>query len=290
MRLTRGLLAVALISGAAVTGALAQADPNDVAKGWQDSADLSYVTTSGNSETSTIAFKNKLWRLWEKSGVEFVVAGLRSDATTTTLTATRDPNNPNDVNVDEESDNEKTAENYLINGRYDRYITDRFFWFGSAGWDRNEFAGVQNRYSGAAGLGNLWFNSDHMKFRTDYSLTFTSQENVVSDPEFDDKFAGLRLSYDYLHKLGKVTTFQSTLVIDENLEDTSDYRASFFNSVGVTMTSHLALKVGYLMQYDHDPALQSVAVTPPGPPGPNEVFVELDELDTVFTTSLVINY
>ena len=63
MRLTRGILAVALIGAAAVTGALAQADPNDVAKGWQDSADLSYVTTSGNSETSTIAFKNALQAL-----------------------------------------------------------------------------------------------------------------------------------------------------------------------------------------------------------------------------------
>ena len=283
-------MATALLCGAAFTPALAQNDPNAVTEGWKDSADLSYVTTSGNSETSTLAFKNKLWRRWLNSGVEFNMGALRSDATTITFTATRDPNNPNDIDVDEDKDSEKTAEAYFFNGRYDRYVTDRFFWFGSAGWDRNTFAGIQNRYSAAAGVGNLWFNTDHMKFRTDYALTWTSQEDVIEDPDFDDKFTGVRLSYDYIHKLGTVTTFQSTLIVDGNLEETSDYRGHFLNSVGVTMTTHLALKVSYLMLYDHDPALQAVTVTPPGPPGPNEVFVELDELDTVFTTSLVINY
>ena len=51
---------------------------------------------------------------------------------------------------------EKTAENYYLRGRYDRNITERFFWYGGVGWDRNEFAGIKNRMTVFGGVGNLW--------------------------------------------------------------------------------------------------------------------------------------
>ncbi len=284
------LLAAAGVFLAAIAAAGAQDDPNAPTTTWKDSAELSFVVTSGNAETSTFALKNKLWRRWEKSAFEVNLGGLRSESTTFTLTATRDPGDPNIVDVDEDKDTQKTAEAYFLNARYDRFISDFFFWYVAGGWDRNEFAGIENRYTAVAGVGNMWHNTDHIMFRTDYAATWTNQQDVVADPDFDDKFTGVRLSYDYLHKLGKVTTYESKLILDGNVEETSDYRAHFLNSVAVNMSTHLALKVSYLVLYDHDPALQSVTVTPPGPPGPNEVLVELDEVDTVFTTSLVINY
>src|SRR5678815_3256841 len=137
---------------------------------WQDTAELSYVVTAGNSETDTLGFKNKLWRQWEKSAFEFNAGGVRANATTTTTFALGTMNN---FDVTEKNDSNLTAETYYLNGRYDRKIIDSFFWFVAAGWDRNRFAGVQNRYTGVAGVGNIWTDTDRRKFRTDYSLTFT---------------------------------------------------------------------------------------------------------------------
>ena len=47
-------------------------------EGWKDSAELSYVVTSGNAETGTLGFKDKLWRKWERSGFELHPGALRS--------------------------------------------------------------------------------------------------------------------------------------------------------------------------------------------------------------------
>src|SRR5437867_11135829 len=72
-----------------------------------------------------------------------------------------------------------------MSGRYDRKISDRFFWFAGAGWDRNEFAGIagiRNRYTGGGGVGNFWADSESLEFRTDYTATYAKQDDVVRNP------------------------------------------------------------------------------------------------------------
>ena len=256
-------------------------------EGWFDTADLSYVLTSGNSETTTLGFKNKLWRQWSRALFTLNAAALRAESTTVARSV--DPGPP--AGIVETETEALTAEAYLFNGRYERNITDRFNWFTGAGWERNRFAGVENRYSAAGGLGNIWHDSEDLMFRTSYGVTFTKQEDININPEFDDTFLGLQLNYDYRNKFGASTTFTSTLVLDENLEDTSDWRANMVNAVAVTMSERLALKVSLTWLYDHSPAL--VAVDDPldllPPVGPTAL-AELEELDTIFTTSLVINF
>jgi hypothetical protein len=64
------------------------------------------------------------------------------------------------------------------------------------------------------------------------------------------------------------------------------------NSVAVAMNRRLALKVSLQWLYDNQPSLQLVDLfNPPFPPGTpaGRAQVELDELDTIFTASLVVN-
>lgn len=256
-------------------------------EGWFDTADLSYVLTSGNSDTTTLGFKNKLWRQWSAALFTLNAAGLRAESTTVTRSV--DPGPPPAI-VETETE-ALTAEAYLLNGRYERNITARFNWYVGAGWERNTFAGFENRYSAGLGVGNVWHNTEDLMFRTGYGLTFTKQEDVTVNPDFDDTFLGLQLTYDYRNKLGANTIFTSTLILDENLDDTSDWRANMVNAVAVSMSSRLALKVGLTWLYDHSPAF--VAVADPGdllPPAGPTALAELEELDTIFTTSLVINF
>src|SRR5262249_25147691 len=124
---------------------------------WKDSAELSYVVTAGNSRTNTLGFKNKLWRKWERSAFELNAGGVRAEATT--ITDEFAVGTTNTFSVTKQRTTDLTAESYYLNGRYDRKITDKFIWFGLAGWDRNRFSGIDNRYTGAAGLGNLWVDT-----------------------------------------------------------------------------------------------------------------------------------
>jgi hypothetical protein len=67
------------------------------------------------------------------------------------------------------------------------------------------------------------------------------------------------------------------------------------NSVSVTMSEHLALKVSLQWLYQNDPALEKVELFAPGdPPTPFDpklfVAVPVENLDSIFTASLVVNF
>lgn len=289
MKVRTAILAVVILAGLAP--ASAQEDPNTR---WKDTAELGYVLTSGNSDTNTFAFKNKLWRVWGINALEFNMGGLRAKATTRRFAVSddylNDPNGPFEVN--EERD--LVAEAYYLNGRYDRKLSEHFFWYTGAGWDRNRFAGIENRYIAAGGVGNLWFNSETMKWRTDYSATYTDQENVVDDPSFDGSFWGVRVTSSFMKKMGATTTYTNDAIFDENGEESKDFRANIINGLSVQMTTHLALKVSLQWMYDNAPATRSLDLYDINPDngGTKQTTVteELDKLDSIFTTSLVINF
>lgn len=251
--------------------------------GWSDQAELSYVLVGGNAQATSLGFKNTLMRTWERGRFTLRTDGIRAKTTTETLTAT---GTPDDFDIVRDESTDTTAEYYLVHGRYDRDISARFFWYAGAGWERNRFAGFDDRTAVQAGLGNVWHDTEDLKFRTDYAVTWTDQQDVVEVPGADTSFLGARLSYAYLNKLGASTTFTSLLIVDENLEETSDLRGDFTNAVAVKMTERLALKASLQLLYDHQPAVEAVALTP----GPGEVFLELDDLDTIFTTALVVSF
>jgi putative salt-induced outer membrane protein YdiY len=252
---------------------------------WRDTAEFSFVATAGNADTQTLGFKNKLWRKWDVSSFELNAGGVRSEGTTNRRAV---------GTVDSfrlEDDSELTAENYFLNGRYDREITKRFFWFAGAGWDRNTFAGIDNRYTAVGGVGNIWVDSETVKFRTDYAVTFTRQDDVVDIADMDDSFLGLRVSWHYLHKFGATTEYTNDLVVDENLDETDDWRANMINSVSVVLNKRLALKVSLQFLYDNQPSFEELPLfDTAGVDTGTAVLAELDELDTVFTSSLVMSF
>lgn len=290
----KGIRIIRAVGCSILLGFLMVAPPAaaDEELGWSDTAEFGFVATDGNTETSTLGFKNKLRRAWESSSFELKAGGIRVETTTTTSFAV---GTTTSFIVTEESDTEVTAENYYLNGRFDHKLTDRFFWYTEAGWDRNEFAGIENRYTGVGGLGNIWKNEERIKFRTDYGLTYTKQDDVIENPEVDDTFLGFRFSWEYKHKFGENTTYSNDLSLDENLDETSDFRGDMINSVAVSMNEHLALKVSLQWLYDNEPSFELINLydIDPGLPGAvllGEVPEELDDLDTILTASLVINF
>ncbi|HEX5042297.1 MAG TPA: DUF481 domain-containing protein [Candidatus Polarisedimenticolaceae bacterium] len=283
MRNVRG--AVLILAGLMAGGTAWAEEPK---LGWGDQAELSYVLTAGNSESSTLGFKNELKRTWEKATFSFKLAAIRAEATTFFRTAV---GTPDAFVFIEDKESSLTAENYLAALRYDRKVSDFLFWYGGASWDRNRFAGVENREIVEGGLGNVWVDRDDVKFKTTYALTYTDQEDVVEVPDQDGTFAGVRLGWDYLHAFGANTTYVNTLVLDDNLEDTSDWRGDMVNSLTVTMTKRLALKASLKWLYDAQPSFEAVPLQDTlGVPTGELALVELENLDTIFTTSLVLNW
>ena len=261
--------------------------------GWSSTAEVGLVVTGGNSETETLSFKNETARAWEKSSLRLKAGAIRAETTTTTRSAVQAvPAGP--ILIDETVLKATNAEAYYFEIRYDKQIHEKLFWFAGTGWDKNEPAGIDSRKAAFAGVGNIWRKSAKIRFRTDYAVSYTDQEDVVSSVRSVGKFAGLRASWIYRHKLNKMTKYSNDLVLDYGLEESANWRADMINAVAATLNSRLALKVSLQHLYNNLPPIELLPVVDgagmPVVPAVPDIEFELDELDTVFSTSLVINF
>ena len=252
---------------------------------WENGTELSFVSTGGNASSTTLGLKSTFTGTGGPNTFKLEFGGIRGETTFRTLSATV---TPTAFTVEETTDSELTAENYFVRSRYDRSL-GTIFAFGGAGWDRNTFAGVQNRYSLVAGLGRAWVESETSRFKTDLGATYTIQKDVAPAPGADDSFAGLRLSVDAMRQLTESAGFTSVLVVDENLDDTDDLRADWTNALTVSISQRLALKTSLQLLFDNQPSLLSVPLFDTGgTPVGTDVLTPSDEVDTVLTMTLVI--
>lgn len=282
MERNRGASGLILLSTALfIFSALGSLGAQEVETGWKDVAELTFVFTGGNATSSTFGFKNTADYLWPNAAFQLSAGGIRTNTGTTVRTATGTPEN---FSISETTDTETTAENYFLRSRLDRNLSEAAFVFAGAGWDRNTFAGVDNRYAFVTGAGRTWFAEDTRKLKTDLGLTYTIQDDVVENPDIDDSFMGLRGSYDYFRQLSGNTGFTSVLVADQNLNETSDLRADWTNSLAVAMSDRLALKTSFQLLYDKTPSLVAV------PLGDGEVLTPLGKVDNVFTVAIVASF
>lgn len=254
--------------------------------GWEYTAELTAVWVAGNSESNTFGLGSTLGGTWEVSSIKLTGGALRTESTTKTRRAV---GSVEDFTVLEEEDTRKTAERYFLRGRYEYRFSDRFFAFAGGEWLRNTFAGIDSKWLGVAGLGNVWIDGERVRFSTDYGLTVTKQDDVVPDPDVDDTFAGLRAAYDFALRISDNARFESAFIGDLNLSETDDVRFDLTNSLPVNISSTLALKPGLQLLWRNQPSLETVPlVTAGGDPTDESVLVPLEELDTLFTLALVL--
>jgi hypothetical protein len=290
--------------------------------GWSNSTDLSLVLTAGNSAAQTWGFSDQLRHVWKDARFEFEAKVIRSDTSDDRFFMVEPgiefpvggaPANPATSLI--KPDPTLDVANYLARGVYERNITPRFFWNAGASWDRNDDAGILNRYIVHAGVGNTWVDLERRRFATSYGISYTDREEEEPDPEKDRRFAGARLGWDYTEKFNEGTTFDHKFASNANLSDFSDYSIDTTSALTVSVVSHVSLKVSLQWLYEHEPALESdldviafvEVVNPDGIPGSgDERFRTLssggsklvlgsadarkDELDTVFRTALVIKF
>ena len=326
---TRWGIGVVLVATLALAGAIdgpgaAEEATEETAEDgpqWSNSTDLSIVLTEGNSTTSTLGFKNLLRREWKRAWIELKLDSVRSETADDRFVILvpgvewlpgEIPPPADTITIEPES--EPDVERYFLEGRYGRKIAKSREWNVGGSWDRNEDAGILNRYIVFAGLGNSWKKKEKLEFSTTYGLSFTDREEEEPDPEKDDRFMGIRLSWKFLAGMGKSAVYTHDFTSNMSLSDTSDYSLDMTNAVSVTLSDHLALKVSLQWLFASEPALEEVdlkafveLVDPDGIPGSGDEFfrtmasggaeidlgdadIRKEHLDTIFRTSLVINF
>jgi putative salt-induced outer membrane protein YdiY len=260
--------------------------------GWSDKASLSYVAVGGNAQSQSLGFSNEYKYLWTNSGFAFNFGGVRVN--TTTVNRTASGTTLSNAVLVETFTSTTSSENYFANTRFDRKISQNFFWFAGAGWERNRPAGMDNRYNGLSGAGYWWVNEDRTKLRTDLGVGYTKENLVFQQPGYSDSYGTWNLETKLEKKIFNTSSFMSDLLLTNNLKDSQDYLAIWRNAFTTNLNGNLALKIGYDITYKNKPAfvgvdvIQTPIATPPVVLG--KMPVQLKKTDTVFTTSLVITF
>ena len=252
---------------------------------WKATAELSFVVTGGNTATSAFSLGTSFTRKWNNDTLLFKSYILKSNSTTTTRTA---QGTETDFNIIEDKIHRLVAENYLLAGQYDRRISKNLSGQVGLSWDRNRFAGVDDRVMFTTGLGCAWVEKARTQIRTAAAMTYTLRQYVGQDMA---SFAGLRFSILADQKILDNSSVSTQFVFDKNLKRRIDWRFDWTNSVSASISKSLALKISLRMIYTNVPALQSLTLFDLGGL-PTDLFVQvpLKELDTFMTTSIVINF
>jgi putative salt-induced outer membrane protein YdiY len=252
---------------------------------WKATAELSFVVTGGNTATSAFSLGTSFTRKWTNDSLLFKSYILNSNSTTTTRTAR---GTETDFDIIEEKIHRLVAQNYLLSGQYDRRISKKLSGQGGLSWDRNRFAGVDDRVMFATGFGYALVEKTRTQVRTAAGLTYTLRKYVGQDMA---SFAGLRFSIGADQKIRENSSVSTQFVLDDNLKRMDDWRFDWTNSVSASISKSLALKISLRLLYTNVPALQSLALFDlDGLSTGLFVQVPLRNLDTVMTTSIVINF
>ena len=261
-------------------------------RAWTDKASLSLVSTSGNSKGDSLGFSNEFLYKWTKASLAVNFGGVRIETTNIARSATGLSTQPGGYVLEETETKTLTSDAYFANGRYDYKFTQHFFGFGSASWERNQPAGLDSRNQVILGVGVLWLDTPETKLRTDAGAGFTKERPVYEPAGFDGDHGTWQASARLEQKLWASSLLTSEAAYIGNTKDTEDSITAWRTSLTAKLSDRLALKIGYDLVHRNKP--NSVAVPVMSVINPNlslgVIPVPLKRTDTMFTTSLVINF
>jgi len=222
---------------------------------WVNSLGLSYVGTSGNTDTSSLGLDFKTTRKPTPWGLDLAASFTRADDSGVT-----------------------TAEQYYVGGRGIRALNDRWSIFAGLAWARDPFTGFDNRWLAEGGAELVAVKSEKHRLAFDAGLSWNSEDQIFFDEvameeytETIDWFGGvLGLTWDWA--ISKNASLSQRLLYHPNFDDTSDWRVGSDTAVTASLTKLLALKFSYLVRHRNKPI------------GDNE------KTDTTTKASVVLNF
>jgi putative salt-induced outer membrane protein YdiY len=217
--MNRLLAALAFAAVVAVSARADDAAPAPVKK-WKDAAEASFISTNGNSKTSSTAGKDNFsYDFTNRDRLELDGGGLGA-----------------------RSQNQVTAEQYYAGEKLQRRFDDADYVFEKYRWDKNRFAGIVSRQEFSVGVGRqLW------KTKTDL-LTFELAPGYLNEVRTGAKrlsIATSRAASKYTHDFTPTSKFGQGV---EYIQSLADGRDAFINTetdLTTALSSHFSVKISY---------------------------------------------
>jgi putative salt-induced outer membrane protein len=195
---------------------------------WVGSLGLSWVATSGNSDTSSVGLNFDLERKPEPWGLLFVARGNKAQDSGTT-----------------------TAENYLFSARAVRKLSERWEAFGGLAWAKDPFTGYDSQTVASLGATYIAIDGERNKLAFDGGLAYTWEDQVNPDATVD--YLGGLFGLTWELKLGEKSKLVERLVFLPNFDNSTDWRLTSFTAIEADVNSWMALRFGYDIRHRNLP-------------------------------------
>jgi len=219
------MAAILLLAAPATLGA--QEEGEAPSPPWAGSLGLSYLATSGNSETTSFGFDAGLERAPDPWGMVFTANYLKAT-----------------------DSGDTTAERYGASLRATRKLSERWELFGGAGAGRDRFAGFDFRGLLETGASYHALLGPNTLLRFDGGLTWTSEDRTA---EPDRDFLGAILGLDFAWKPREGIELTQKLNYYPDFDVTSNWRIYSETAFQSTVTGPLAVKLSYELRYQNLP-------------------------------------
>ena len=216
--------------------AMAQESSSEAATGteveeaspWTASVGFSYLSTGGNTDTSSLGLKLEATREPGPWGIELKALGDRAD-----------------------QDDQLTAERFYIGARATRALAAGPELFAGLSFEQDEFSGIDLRTIAEAGVSLTSIDTDEHKLVFDLGLTYTDEDRLAPDQDSDGLGAVLGLKYD--RNINEHVSFSQAVTYFPNFEDSEDWRAESLTALTAALTEHFAMQLGYEIRHRNQP-------------------------------------
>ncbi|MCX5785248.1 MAG: DUF481 domain-containing protein [Elusimicrobia bacterium] len=220
---------IAMLAVVVFFASSAMAQDVSAPKKWKDAAELSSVQTSGNSKTSTIAAKNLFNYDWSKSALEVVAGGLGT-----------------------KSKNTVTAEQYNASEKVSFKLTGKNYAFEKAGWDKNRFAGIKDRYDFGVGVGRHLLSEGKDNLFAEAGGGYIIEDRLESA---NRSFGTYRAYAKYIRTLSATANASQDCEYIGDMQDSKGYRMNTETALVASISTHFTLKTSYVWKLSNNPGI-----------------------------------
>jgi putative salt-induced outer membrane protein len=239
-----------------VVGVSAQEEEVKPEKNWSNEAELSLVSTSGNTEVSTFAGKNAFKvKFADALEGQWDIEALKSRSVDKAAGKT-----------------ETTAERYFTNLKLSYLFTERIYSGIGAGWLRDEFAGLANKYYAGPFMGYKFLLGPKHFLDGELGLNYAIEDYTAEKEaeNFEDKnFWEGRAFGLYEYVITDKTKISQSLEYLYDFDDSDNYKVNSLSEVTVSISDIISIKTSYEIRYA------------------NQVPVDIETTDRILTVGLL---
>jgi putative salt-induced outer membrane protein YdiY len=210
---------------ALVLAAVVAAAPADTGQHLHFTADAGLVTTSGNTDNTSINVGDKIVGIagaWTFTQVFAVIYG--------------------------RNDSVLTSSSWRGSLRGERAVSSRVGIFVLTEFDRDTFAGIASRYTPQFGASVAAVAAPRDTLRAELGATYTWQNAFA--PDTARTSAGARMALRYVHQFTSKSTISEAIEYLPNLQVGADYRINSETTLTAPISRGLSFKADYAIRYN----------------------------------------